>query len=89
MEPPRNDYQQTLSEEERSASILVKWIVAFISYVRRVYALSDVGAGVLLKFFVALFGVLGKIFPPLSLVFQYLPTSLQITVLIWEIKAVS
>lgn len=77
-EPPRNDYQQTAaaSEEERNGFILARWIVSFIYHMRRVCALSDVAAGILLKFFVAIFTVLGKLYQPFSIILQYIPTSL-------------
>ncbi len=42
---------------------------------RKVYALSDAGTKIMLKFFVTLFGVLGKMFPPLSFILQCFPTS--------------
>ncbi len=42
---------------------------------RKVYALSDAGTKIMLKFFVTLFGVLGKMFPPLSFILKCFPTS--------------
>ncbi len=45
-----------------------------IFLMRKVYALSDAGTKIMLKFFVTLFGVLGKMFPPLSFILQFFPT---------------
>ncbi len=54
---------------------LMKWVLAFIFLMRKVYALSDAGTKIMLKFFVTLFGLLGKMFPPLSFILKCFPTS--------------
>ena len=59
-----------------STGVIVKWIVAFISYMRAVHNLSDAAAGFVLKFFSILFGILAKISVPCSSIAKGLPSSL-------------
>ena len=42
------------------SSIFVQWIIAFISYLRNIYKISDIVTGKLLKFLCVLFGLLGQ-----------------------------
>ncbi len=76
MVPPSNSYQNDVSEEEKKAFGLSKWICAFILHLRNKYSLSDNGTAVLLKFFATLFGILGQIYRPLYFITECLPKSL-------------
>ncbi len=76
MVPPRNNYQNDVSDEEKKAFSLGKWICAFILHLRNKYSLSDNGTAVLLKFFATLFGILGQIYRPLYFITECLPKSL-------------
>ena len=59
--PPGGPGSLALAEDDISqSSILVRWIIAFISYLRNIYKISDVVTGKLLNFLCILFGLLGQ-----------------------------
>ncbi len=55
---------------------LVKWIKAFLYYLRGSHGLSDTATSMLLKFLAVLFGILGVISHPCSVIANNLPPSL-------------
>ena len=70
IEPPNiGDF----TARENSTGVLVKWIIAFISYMRGVFNLSDAAASFMLKFLSILFGILGRISAPCSSIAKGLP----------------
>lgn len=61
LKPPGGPGSLALAEDDISqSSILVRWIIAFISYLRNVYKISDIVTGKLLNFLCILFGLLGQ-----------------------------
>ena len=58
--PPGGPGSLALAEDDISqSSILVRWIIAFISYLRNLYKILDIVNGKLLNFLCILFGLLG------------------------------
>ena len=76
LEPPSIEAYDSASSTNGQESILARWIVAFIGYLRAFHALSDGVAELMLKFFVILFGVLGQFSTLCSAIAQFLPKSL-------------
>ena len=73
IEPPNiGDF----TAREDSTGVLVKWVIAFISYTRAVFNMSDAAASFMLKFLSILFGILAKISVPCSSIAKGLPSSL-------------
>ena len=61
MTPPGGPGSLALAEDDISqSSILVQWIITFISYLRNIYKTSDIVSGKLLNFFYILSGLLGQ-----------------------------
>lgn len=76
---------QVLSAEERKIQILKVWIIGFLTHLRRVYSISDAVTSLLLKFMSILFGILGQIFPPCSLLAE-LPSLYRMRHILGELK---
>ena len=73
IEPPNiGDF----AAREDSTGVLVKWVIAFISYMRAVFNMSHVAATFTLKFLSILFGILAKISVPCSSIAKGIPSSL-------------
>ncbi len=64
--------------QDKNMLVMVTWITALLKFMRRSYGLSDAAIGTLLK---VLFGVLGKISHPCSVIAKCLPPSLYIHLL--------
>lgn len=61
LKPPSGPGSLALAEDDVSqSSIFIRWIIAFISYLRNVYKISDTVTGRLLNFLCILFGLLGQ-----------------------------
>ena len=61
LKPPSGPGSLALAEDDVSqSSIFIRWIIAFISYLRNVYKISDTVTGKLLNFLCILFGLLGQ-----------------------------
>ena len=60
LKPPQPGSLSTFGEETTQSEIFVRWIVAFVSYLRNIYKISDVVTGKVLLFLSVLFRLLGQ-----------------------------
>lgn len=77
MSPPSiHQSNEPTSGKDKKMFTLVNWIRVFLYYLRQSYGLSDVATSMLLKFLAVLFGILGTISHPCSVIAKHLPSSL-------------
>ena len=76
VEPPNISDFTAREDSSAGTGAIVKWIIAFLSYMRAVFNLSDAAASFMLKFLSILFGILAKISVPCSSIAEALPPSL-------------